>query len=67
MIEIGDCAHCQDLIDAYDSMGTAPLGSVPARRLRLLTGCASQLWLWLGAPTERPAHWHPSLCLGCSS
>ena len=36
-----------------------PLGSAPARILRLLSARLSAL--------ERPAHWVPSHCLGCSS
>ena len=41
---------------------SAPLGSAPARPLRLLRARLAAL-----GSNKRPAHWAPSHCLGCSS
>ena len=43
-----------------------PLGSVPARLLRLLRARLAAL-AGSALPGKRPAHWAPSHCLGCSS
>ena len=56
MIEIGDCAHCQDMIDAYGSTVAArPTGgsSAPAPPPQGSPHCAMAGW---ALPRERPAH-----------